>query len=336
MKTLYLKSNETQKAAEIIKNGGIVAIPTETVYGLAANTFNEESVKKIFLAKGRPSDNPLIVHIAEINDIYRIVSDFPNKAKKLAEKFWPGPLTMILPKKSVIPSAVTASMNSVAVRFPSHLSAQEIIKKSGVPLVAPSANSSGSPSPTNANHVLKDLNGKIDAVLDGGECSVGLESTVISLVEETPRLLRPGAVTPDDIRETIGDIIIDNSVYSKLDPNTKAISPGTKYKHYSPKAKVILIKASSEKYIEFVNSKFSENLLALCFDEDISRLKVPYISYGSKNNYSFQAKKLFESLRKADEKEVSIIYAHACAAEGIGIAVYNRLIRAAGFDVLEL
>lgn len=336
MKTLYLKSNETEKAAEIIKNSGIVAIPTETVYGLAANVFDEEAIKKIFLAKGRPSDNPLIVHIAEINDIYQIVSDFPDKAKKLAKRFWPGPLTMILPKKLVIPSIVTANMNSVAVRFPSHRLAQEIIKKSGVPLVAPSANASGSPSPTNLNHVLNDLKGKIDAVLDGGNCSVGLESTVISIAEEAPRLLRPGAVTPNDIKEVIGEIVIDSSVYSKLGSKEKVISPGTKYKHYSPKAKLILVKASSEKYAEFVNSKSYENLLALCFDEDISQLNVPYISYGSKNDYSAQANKLFESLRKADDKKASIIYAHACEIEGMGIAVYNRLIRAAGFNVLKL
>ncbi len=336
MKTLYLKSYETEKAAEIIKKGGIVAIPTETVYGLAANTFDEKAVKKIFLAKGRPSDNPLIVHIAEINNLYQIVSDFPDKAKKLIEKFWPGPLTLILPKKPIIPSIVTADMNSVAVRFPSNKLAQEIIKKSGVPLVAPSANSSGSPSPTNFTHVLKDLSGKIDAAMDGGNCRVGLESTVISLTEKIPRLLRPGAVTPSDVRKVIGELIIDSSVYSELDLKAKVISPGTKYKHYSPKAKVVLVQASSEKYAEFVNSKFSENLLALCFYEDISMLKVPYISYGNKNNYSLQAKKLFESLRKADEKKVSTIYAHACNTEGVGIAVYNRLIRAAGFNILKL
>jgi len=336
MKTLYLKSNETEKAAKIIKNGGIIAIPTETVYGLAANTFNEEAVRKIFLAKGRPSDNPLIVHIASVMDIYDIVTDFPVKAQKLAKKFWPGPLTIILPKKSVIPDIVTGGINSVAVRFPAHELAQEIIKKSGVPLVAPSANSSGSPSPTNANHVINDLDSKIDAVLDGGSCKVGLESTVISLTEETPRLLRPGAITPSDIEKVIGKIYIDNSVYSKLNPQEKVISPGTKYKHYSPKAKVILIKASSEKYAKFVNSKSSENLLSLCFEEDISKLNVPYISYGSKNDYSFQAQKLFESLREADDKKVSIIYAHACNIEGVGIAVYNRLVRAAGFNILKL
>ena len=199
MKTLHLDETNLTQAAKILSSGGIVAIPTETVYGLAGNAFDPQAIKKIFIAKGRPSDNPLIVHISDIEEVYNVVSYFPQKAKKLAEKFWPGPLTMILPKNKNIPDEVTAGMDSVAVRFPSNKIAREIIKKSGVPLVAPSANLSGRPSPTQFSHVVKDLDGKVDAIVDGGNCDIGVESTVISLLQDVPKLLRPGAITPEDI-----------------------------------------------------------------------------------------------------------------------------------------
>jgi len=336
METLCLNSSETQIAAEILQRGGIVAVPTETVYGLAANAFDIQAIKKIFVAKGRPSDNPLIVHISDKDKIYEVVSSFPEKASHLAEKLWPGPLTMILPKNSKIPNSVTGGLDSVAVRFPAHPVIQEIIKKCGFPLVAPSANLSGSPSPTNFSHVFEDLNGRVDAILDAGECSIGLESTVISFLEDPPRLLRPGAITPKEIETLIGPIIIDDSVYSKLKPEEKVLSPGTKYKHYSPKAKVVIIKGTSEKYAEFLNSLSNENIIALCFNQDIPFLEIPYISYGDSRNSSEQAKKLFSSLREADKFAPRVIYAHCCRNEGVGIAVYNRLVRAAGFDIIKL
>ncbi len=336
MKTLHLSESETKKAAEILKNGGIVAIPTETVYGLASNTFNVNAIKKIFEAKGRPADNPLIVHIANLNDIHKVASEFNEKAQKLANKFWPGPLTMILPKNKDVPSIVTAGMNSVAVRFPSNEVAREIINLSGDPLVAPSANISGSPSPTKFKHVVDDLENKVDALVDGGECKYGLESTVISLLGTVPKLLRPGAITPEEIEKVIGKIEIDNSVYSKIKEGQKALCPGMKYKHYSPKANVILLEGSTEKYTEFIKNNSKENLVALCFDEDIPKLLCRYIPYGSQNDFKSQAKKLFSSLREADKLNPSIIYAHCPHAEGIGIAVYNRLIRSAGFDIIKL
>lgn len=337
MKTVYLSENETEKAAEILKCGGIVAIPTETVYGLAANTFDETAIKKIFLAKGRPNDNPLIVHICDIKNIHEVVSKFPEKAQKLAKKFWPGPLTMILPKNNAVPSSVTAGMDSVAVRFPKNKIALEIIEKLGTPLVAPSANLSGRPSPTKFEHVKNDLQGKIDAIVDGGNCEFGLESTVISLIGKNPVILRPGAITPSDIKSVLGEEIeIDKNVFSKPQTNQKVLSPGMKYTHYSPKAKVFLVKGTTEKYCDFLKYKNENGIFALCYDEDIPFLKIPYISYGKKENPTEQANKLFSALRECDLKKARVVYAHFEMTNEISMSVYNRLIRAAGFDIIEI
>ena len=254
MNTAILKESEISKAAKIIRSGGLVAIPTETVYGLAANALDGKAVSKIFVAKGRPMDNPLIVHIASVDDIENLVSEFPEKAHLLAKHFWPGPLTMILPKSKIIPDEVSAGLETVAVRFPSNKTAQKIIAESGVPLAAPSANSSGYPSPTEASHVKEDLFGKIDAIVDGGKCNVGVESTVITLASDVPRLLRPGAVTLEQIKDVIGEVEVDKAICNRLDEGEKVISPGMKYKHYSPLAKVILVKGSDDAYIKYVNS----------------------------------------------------------------------------------
>ena len=254
MKTLILNENEIEKAADIIKNGGLVAMPTETVYGLAANALDGKAVAKIFKAKGRPMDNPLIVHISDISQIYPLVREFPDKARILAEKFWAGPLTIILPKSDIIPDEVSAGLDTVAIRFPSNKIAQALISKS-MPLAAPSANLSGSPSPTNARHVFDDMNGRIDAIIDGGECEVGVESTVITLATDTPRLLRPGGITVEQLREAIGDVIIDDAVLNPLKSGEKAASPGMKYKHYAPKAHIILLEGSDSDFIEYVNAR---------------------------------------------------------------------------------
>lgn len=336
MKTLHLDETNLTQAANILSSGGIVAIPTETVYGLAGSAFDSKAIKKIFVAKGRPSDNPLIVHISDIEEIYNVVSCFPQKAKKLAEKFWPGPLTMILPKNKNIPYEVTAGMDSVAVRLPSNKIAREIIKKSGVPLVAPSANLSGKPSPTQFSHVVKDLDEKVDAIVDGGNCDIGVESTVISLLQDTPKLLRPGAITPEDIEKAVGKIEIDKSVFEKISPGQKVLSPGTKYKHYSPNARVIMVKASSEIFAKYVNFNYSPGVVALCLDEDISYLKVPYISYGSIKNSVEQARNIFDRLRQTDELDAKLVYAHFYENDEVSIAVYNRLVRAAGFEIVDL
>ena len=338
METLILSENETDKAAKIIKEGGIVGIPTETVYGLAADAFNPLAIKKIFLAKGRPSDNPLIVHISKIEDVFKVVSEFNEKAEILAKNFWPGPLTMILPKNKQIPSVVTAGADSVAVRFPSHAVARKIIELSGVPLVAPSANLSGKPSTTRFSHVLEDLNGKVDALVNGGDCKFGLESTVISLLEDVPVILRPGAITPEQIEKVIGNVRIDDSIFHKIEKDKPVLSPGMKYKHYSPDAEVIILKGEKEDYANFVNkiSDEKEGTLALCFDEDISLLSAPYISYGSKSDSLSQAHNVFDGLRKADKMGAKIVYVHYYDTDGLSLAVYNRLIRAAGFKVIDL
>lgn len=338
MKTLLLSDSEhdVKQAGEILKNGGLVGIPTETVYGLAANALDGEAVARIFSAKGRPMDNPLIVHIADIGDIekFDLVADFPQKAKMLAEIFWSGPLTMIMPKGRAIPDEVSAGLDTVAIRFPEHKTAQEIIKAAGVPLAAPSANISGSPSPTTAEHVMNDLNGKINAVVDGGECRVGLESTVITMVSDTPRILRPGGITPEQIESVIGKIDIDDAVLNRLEKNEKAASPGMKYKHYSPKARVILVRG--EGYINYVNSKSDKNVAALCYNDDVKKLSVRAFPLGNMTDTDSQAHTLFDRLRQIDCENYDIVYARCPKADGVGMAIYNRLIRAAGFEVIDL
>lgn len=343
MNTLLLSATEKdiETAADIIRLGGLVAMPTETVYGLAADALNGESVKKIFKAKGRPMDNPLIVHIADLSDIERLelTKDFPEKARRLAEAFWPGPLTIILEKGESIPDEVSAGLSTVAIRMPSHRVARRLIERSGCALAAPSANSSGLPSPTAARHVLDDLSGKIDAVIDGGSCSVGVESTVMTLVGDTPRILRPGFVTKEQIEEVIGAVEIDKAVLCLVENNEKAASPGMKYQHYSPRVKVVLVRADESHFIRFVNRSMKRfhNVAALCYDEDVEYIDAPCVSLGAKQDLAMQAQRLFDALRALDEIEgVEVVYAHCPKAQGVGMALYNRLIRAAAFEVVDI
>lgn len=339
METLLLDAKNkgaTETAANILKNGGLVAIPTETVYGLAANAFDPSACANIFKAKGRPGDNPLIVHICNMEMLSEIVSEVPEKAKLLAEKFWPGPLTMIMKKSENIPDVTSANLPSVAVRFPAHPVAKEIIEKAGLPLAAPSANLSGSPSPTTFEHCVHDLMGRVDGIIDGGACEVGVESTIISFADEKPVLLRPGYVTLEQLRETIGEVEVSHAVLEKLEEGEKVLSPGMKYKHYAPKAQVTLIKASSEDYVKYVNEHSGEGVFALCFDEEAEKLSVSTVCYGSEFSDAQQAEHIFEALRRIDESGAERVYAHSPKVSGIGLAVYNRLIRAAGFDVIEL
>jgi L-threonylcarbamoyladenylate synthase len=337
MKTLLLKSHrsDVNKAGELLKNGGLVGIPTETVYGLAADAGNGAAVAEIFRAKGRPMDNPLIVHISRMTQLEGLISVFPEKARQLAEAFWPGPLTIILPKKAGVPDEVTAGLNTVAVRFPAHPVARAIIEAAGCPLAAPSANSSGKPSPTTAMHVMDDLNGKIAAVVDGGDCGVGVESTVITLATNPPRLLRPGGITPEQLEAVIGPIEIDEAVTHQLAEGQQAASPGMKYKHYSPDADVILIKGSAAQYAAYVNAHKGDDVYAMCFTEDAGLLEVPVMPYGDADHPETQAHLLFECLRKLDEMGAKTVYAHCPAETGVGLAVYNRILRAAGFEVID-
>ena len=323
-----------EKAARILTEGGIVAIPTETVYGLAASSLDKEAIEKVFTAKGRPQDNPLIVHISNIDMLYKVACDIPESAIECAKRFWPGPFTMVLKRAEGIDKSVSAGLDTVAVRMPDNKVARDIIEVSGLPLAAPSANSSGSPSPTSYIHVLNDLDGKIDAVILGEECMVGVESTVITLVTEKPRLLRPGAVTPEELYEVLPDIEIDKAVLSELKAGETAASPGMKYKHYAPKTETYLIVSEDDKFIDFVNGK--RECGVICFDEEGEYINKPHLTYGSKNSPSDLAKNLFAVLRKADDLGAREIYIHAPDKKGIGLAVYNRLIRAAGFKVVEL
>ena len=333
---LIINKKNIDEAAKIIKNGGIVAIPTETVYGLAGNALDGEVIKKIFKAKARPQDNPLIVHISKENKVKDLVSNIPYKASLLMEKFWPGPITIILPKSNLVPYEVTAGLESVAIRMPKHELAREIIDLSDVPLAAPSANRSGCPSPTSAEHVIKDMFGRIDAVVDGGDCEFGLESTVISFLGETPILLRPGVITPDEIKSVTGEIKIDKSVFGKFSRGNKVISPGMKYTHYSPKANVIIVEGNQDDYIKFVNSNLEENSYALCFDEDVKFINKNSFSYGKISDLNEQSAKLFKLLRYLDTLGARTIYARTPKAEGVGLAIYNRLVRAAGFNIVNL
>ena len=339
MKTLVLDEQQIQTAADILKNGGVVGIPTETVYGLAADALNGAAVAKIFQAKGRPMDNPLIVHIADFADIgrFRLVREVPESAKALAKAFWPGPLTMIMKRTDAVPPEVSAGLDTVAIRFPAHPVAQAIIRAAGTPLAAPSANLSGSPSPTTARHVLNDMNGKIDAVLDGGASEVGVESTVITLAEGVPRVLRPGGVTVEMLREVLGAVEVDDAVLHQLREGAKAASPGMKYKHYAPRANVVLLKGSDEAYLNYVNAHAEEGVCALCCDEDLLSLSVKTVSLGRRGDYLTHARHLFDCLRKIDENgTIQTVYSRLPATEGVGLAVYNRLIRAAGFEVIDL
>ncbi len=339
MKTLIFDTateSAIKTCAEIIKRGGLVGMPTETVYGLAANALNGKAVADIFKAKGRPQDNPLIVHISRIDELYPLVSEVPETALRLAKAFWPGPLTIILPKSDIIPDEVTAGLNTVAVRMPSHPVARRLIELCGVPLAAPSANSSGLPSPTTAEHVIRDMDGKIDAILNGGACDVGVESTVISLAGKKPRVLRPGGISPEELSSVIGEVEIDPAVLSQLRAEEVAASPGMKYKHYSPKAKVYIVQGDFENYKRYVEAAESENKFALCFDGEEKELTLPSLTYGHAKSPKEQAHRLFNALRELDDLGAGTVYARSPELSGMGLAVYNRLLRAAAFDIIEV
>lgn len=341
METKIFKINsphdENIKAVgEILRKGGLAAIPTETVYGLAGNALDGSCAEKIFAAKGRPSDNPLIVHISSIEQWEPLVKSIPDSARALAEKFWPGPITIILPKSEIVPDEVSGGLDTVAVRMPENEIARSIIESAGIPLAAPSANLSGKPSPTSASHVIDDMNGRIDAIVDSGDCEVGVESTVISLAVTPARLLRPGRVTPEMLTEVLGEIEIDEAVFDKLPEGAEAASPGMKYKHYSPEASVVLVKGSFEAFCDFVNKNASEKTVALCFEGEEEKLCVPAVTYGCKDDPLSQAKYIFDALRKVDKMGAEKVFARYPENEGMGLAVFNRLIRAAAFNIIEL
>lgn len=338
MQTKLLTDSEAdlRTAAALLAAGDVVAIPTETVYGLAADARNREAVAAIFRTKGRPGDNPLIVHIAHVDELAALVSSVPETAKKLAEAFWPGPLTMIFEKQPAVPNEVTGGLSTVAVRMPSHPVARRLIELSGCPLAAPSANRSGSPSPTDAHRVAEDMNGRVSAIVDGGACQVGVESTVISVTNGRVRVLRPGAVTVEMLREIAGEVEVDEAVLAPLRAGAAAASPGMKYKHYAPNAKVVLVQGDAEAYRRYVNEHAAFGVMALCFDGEEAGLSVPHITYGRRDDPEAQARQVFEALRQLDEQQATVAYTACPSPQGVGLAVYNRLLRAAGFEVITV
>lgn len=336
-KVLVPTAENISLAAELLNRGEVVGMPTETVYGLAANALDENAVEKIFIAKGRPQDNPLIVHINSLEMLEPLVAEIPAVAKKLADEFWPGPLTMIFQKSDRIPLAVTAGLSTVAIRFPAHKVAQSLIEAAGMPLAAPSANTSGRPSPTTSAHVFADLQGKIPAILDGGSCEYGLESTVVLLQDEQNiTLLRPGAVTVEMLCKTVPHVKIDRGVLHEIKESEQPLSPGMKHTHYSPRAHVVILDSDFPRFLDFIKKHSDESIGAMVFEGEEKHMPVPCVSFGAENDEFLQAKLLFTALRAVDDLGVSTIYARMPAKDGMGLAIYNRLLRAAGFEVITL
>ena len=343
MNTEYLSVKDAgsedalQRAADIISSGGLVAIPTETVYGLGASALIDEAVAKIFEVKGRPQDNPLIIHVHGAEALEKWCSEVPEEAYTLAEKFWPGPLTMVLKKKPCVPDRVTAGMDTVGVRCPDHPATLRIIELAGVPIAAPSANISGKPSPTTAQHVRHDIDGMVEAIVDGGDCRVGLESTIIDLSVSPPRLLRPGGVSIEQLREVLGEVSVDAAVYRKLEAGEQPKAPGMKYRHYSPRAKVTILDGTADNVAAYVNANCGPRTAVLCFDGEEALFNAPVcLSYGDPEKPETLAEKLFACLRELDREDIDEIYSRCPPKDGVGLAVYNRLSKAAGNTVIEV
>lgn len=342
MNTQFIKiesPEETEKlkaAGKVLRAGGLCAIPTETVYGLAANALDGQAVQKIFEAKGRPQDNPLIVHISCMEELPPLVREIPQAAIALAEAYWPGPLTIILPKADCIPEAVACGHPTVAIRMPSHPIANAIIRTAGVPLAAPSANLSGKPSPTTAQHVLHDLNGRVDMIVDGGECAVGVESTVITLCGEKPRLLRPGGITWEQLSAVLGEVEVDKAVFHALDKGEKPASPGMKYQHYSPDADVLLIKGSRQAMASYAQNYDTQSTAVVCFDGEETLFPHKTYTIGAPQDGSAHAHAIFGVLRQADADGFQTVLIHHPPRDGVDMAVLNRLLRAAAFQVVEV
>ena len=325
------------QAADILRRGGLLAIPTETVYGLGANGLDETAVLHIFEAKGRPQDNPLILHIPDASWLTRYCEDVPDAAYKLAERFWPGPLTMILKKKPCVPLRTTGGLETVGMRCPDHAVTRAIIEASGVPVAAPSANTSGRPSCTTAEHVREDMWGKIDGIVDGGPCQVGVESTIIDLTVTPPRLLRPGGLPLEALEAVLGHVDVDKAVVSLLKAGERPKAPGMKYRHYAPKAPVTVVTGDPAASAQYIQAHLPEGAGVICFTE--YKVLFPGRSIhdlGPAADKEEQARRVFDALREFDHEAVTEIYAQCPDTAGLGLAVANRLKKAAGFHVIEV
>ena len=325
-----------EAAAKLIREGQLVALPTETVYGLGANGLDPTAVAKIFAAKGRPQDNPLILHIADASQIDRLCHDVPQAAYTLAEKFWPGPLTMVLPARSCVPKCTTAGLPTVAVRCPDNAVTREIIRLAGVPIAAPSANISGKPSTTTAQHVYHDHAGKIPMIVDGGACRVGVESTIVDLTEDRPRLLRPGGVTPEQLKAVLGDLVVDKAVTAQIDRDAVVKAPGMKYRHYAPQCQVVIVAGSREKAAAYIHANYRSGDRVLCFEEELALYSdCDPLSYGRQSDVATLSAGLFSALRELDDPAVQKVYARCPEGGGMAYAVQNRLKKAAAFQIID-
>ncbi len=338
-----LKDSDFTEAGEILRAGGLVAFPTETVYGLGGNALDPSASRKIYKAKGRPSDNPLIVHISKPEDICELAEDIPDMAWKLADKFWPGPMTMILKKKDIVPKETTGGLDTVAIRLPSDEIARTLIRTSGVFVAAPSANASGRPSPTEAEHVVNDLFGRIDMIIDGGSCDIGLESSIIDLSGDEPMILRPGFITKEDFEKVINDVEYDKAVISKrMDKNIVAKAPGMKYRHYAPKGNITIVEGEREKVIEAINRKVAESenagvktaVLTSLENEALYKCARLY-NLGMRSDGLEIAQNLFAVLRSLDEDGVEVIYSESYDELKLSEAIMNRLRKAAGYNIVN-
>lgn len=341
MNTKRLTEKNMDEAAAILRDGGLVGIPTETVYGLGANGLNEEAVAHIFEAKGRPQDNPLILHIPDASWLERYCKDIPLTAYKLADAYWPGPMTMILRRKDIVPDAVTAGLDTVGMRCPAHPLCRAIIDTAGVPVAAPSGNTSGRPSPTTAQHMLEDMDGKIDAIVDGGPCSVGVESTIIDLTDTPARLLRPGGITLEQLEAVLGEVAVDPAVTRLMGAGEQPKAPGMKYRHYAPKAPVTVVTGDPQKSAEYIASHAAPEDGIICFDEFLPLFTRrsetrPVMDLGPAGDKEEQARHIFDALRSFDHTSVPAIWAQCPDATGIGLAIANRLNKAAGFHIIHV
>lgn len=331
-----------EQAGRILKSGGLVAFPTETVYGLGADALDAAASEKIYAAKGRPSDNPLIVHIADIQDLYKLSSDVSEPALKLAEAFWPGPLTMILKKKNIVPDAITGGLGTVAIRMPCHPVAAELIRSSGIYIAAPSANISGKPSPTRAEHVIHDMDGRIDMIIADDTVDIGIESTIIDLSEQIPTILRPGFITREMLSGVLGEVRIDPAIMGSLKEGVVPKAPGMKYRHYAPDAQLVIVEGEQEQVVEKINRLTAEKMKegfvvgVMATEETQKQYNAEHVkAIGSRMNEASVAHNLYAALREFDQLGVQYIYSESFSTDNIGQAVMNRLIKAAGHTIIK-
>ena len=329
--------NAIADAAAILRRGGLLGIPTETVYGLGADALNEDAVRRIFEAKGRPQDNPLIIHVPSADWLARYCRDVPPAAYRLAERFWPGPLTMILPRRDIVPLRTTGGLETVGVRCPDHPVTLAIIEAAGVPVAAPSGNTSGRPSPTTARHMMDDMLGKIDGIVDGGPCAVGVESTIIDLTVQPPRLLRPGGLSLEALEQVLGEVAVDDAVRRKMGEGERPRAPGMKYRHYAPRAAVTVVTGPACRSAAYIQTHLPEGAGVICFDE-YAPLFAGHIvhRFGAADDKLAQAQHVFDALRTFDDTDVPEIYAQCPDESGLGLAVSNRLKKAAGFHTVDV